>query len=190
MDALRQQAAKAATAYRDWGSLHARSAAGLATAVNILGRLQALQDASHFEALGCSKEVQEEVLAKQLQALHAALASVHAALSEMQAPVRELERAALEAAKRGAAMPLAAAAQRRGPEPSAAEVVEALQDAWRMCRDELVLKQTAVGLVTLDASPGDTAALLACYEAQPNIDQPRLEAFWQQMAETAPRKPL
>jgi hypothetical protein len=48
----------------------------------------------------------------------------------MQAPVRELERAALEAAKRGAAMPLAAAAQRRGPEPSAAEVVEALQDAW------------------------------------------------------------
>jgi hypothetical protein len=37
-----------------------------------------------------------------------------------------------------------------------------------MCRDELVLKQTAVGLVTLDASPGDTAALLACYEGGPD----------------------
>ena len=48
----------------------------------------------------------------------------------MQGVVRELERASLEAAKRGGTMSLAAAAQRRGPEPSPAEVVEALQDAW------------------------------------------------------------
>lgn len=52
------------------------------------------------------------------------------ARSQMQAAVRDLERVALEAAKRGAAMSLAAATQRRGPEPSVAEVVEALQDTW------------------------------------------------------------
>jgi pyruvate-formate lyase len=45
-------------------------------------------------------------------------------------PVRELECAALEAGRRAAGMSLMAATQRRGPEPSAAEVAEALQDAW------------------------------------------------------------
>ncbi|KAI8472635.1 MAG: casein kinase 2 substrate [Monoraphidium minutum] len=190
MDALRQQATKAAAAYRDWTALHARSAAALATAVNILSRLQALQDAAHFQGLGCGPELQREVLGRQLQAFDAALAGAHEALCQMQGAVRELERAALEAAKRGGGLPLAAAARRRGPEPSPAEVVEALQDAWRMCRDELVLKQTAVGLVTFGSSPEDAAALLACYEAQPNVDTPRIEAFLRQMAETAPRKPL
>jgi hypothetical protein len=78
--------------------------------------------------------VQREVLGKQLQAFQAALATVQSALTQLQAPVRELERAALEAGRRGAAMSLAAAAQRRGPEPSVAEVVEALQDAWWVAR--------------------------------------------------------
>jgi hypothetical protein len=103
-----------------------------------------------------------------------------------------------------------------------------------MCRDELILKQTAVGLVTLDSKPEDASALLACFEgavlsvyasslhrdchndaavfntpaanwsrpkhpspprhrntaAQPNVDTARMEAFLQQMVETAPRKPV
>ncbi|GBF98745.1 hypothetical protein Rsub_11151 [Raphidocelis subcapitata] len=190
MDALRQQATKAGGAFQEWSSLHARATAGLATAVNILARLPALQDGGHFEALGLGPEEQAEVLGKQLQAFNEALAGVHAALSGAREPVRELERAALEAGKRAAGMSLAAATQRRGPEPSAAEVAEALQDAWRMCRDELALKQAAVGLLRLDLPQEDAAALLACFEAQPNVDAARIQAFLQQMVETAPRKPL
>lgn len=189
MDALRQQAAKAGSAYQEWAALHVRATAGLATAVNILARLPALQDGGHFQALGLGPDVQAEVLGKQLQALNEALAGVHAALAAARDPVRELECAALEAGRRAAGMSLMAATQRRGPEPSAAEVAEALQDAWRMCRDELALKQAAVGLLRLDLPQDDAAAVLACLEAQPNVDAARIQAFLQQMAETAPRKP-
>jgi len=33
-----------------------------------------------------------------------------------------------------------------------------------MCRDELILKQTAVGLVALDSPAEDASALLSCFE--------------------------
>ena len=36
-----------------------------------------------------------------------------------------------------------------------------------MCRDELILKQAALGVLSLDTAAGDAAALLACYEGAP-----------------------
>lgn len=190
MDALRLQATKAAAAYRDWNSLHARSAAALNTAVHILARLQPLGVPRHYEALGCGADVQQEVLARQLQAFDAALAAVHSSLAQMASAVRELERSALEAARRASTLSLAATTQRRGPEPSAAEVVEVLQDAWRMCRDEWILAQAAVGVLKLSSTREEADALLAIYQARPNVDGRRAEACFAQLAETAPRKPV
>ena len=165
MDALRQQVAKASAAYSEWTALHARATAALSTAVNILARLPSLQDAAgHLEALGLGAEARAEVLAKQLAALQEALAAVHAAHARAAAAVRELERAALEAGKRGGgagggagAMPLAAAAQRRGPEPSVAEAIEALQDAW--CAFGVVPQSSCVCLC---GSVGADSTALCC----------------------------
>jgi hypothetical protein len=67
-----------------------------------------------------------------------------AARCQLQGVVRDLERAALEAGRRVAGLSLAAAAQRRGPEPSPAEVAEALQDAWWAARKRGMHQGTAV----------------------------------------------
>lgn len=36
-----------------------------------------------------------------------------------------------------------------------------------MCKNELLLKIAAASLVTLDLSPADSAALMACYQRKP-----------------------
>jgi hypothetical protein len=36
-----------------------------------------------------------------------------------------------------------------------------------MCKNELLLKIAAASLVTLDMSPADSAALMACYQSKP-----------------------
>eukprot|EP00879_Flechtneria_rotunda_P025274 GHRR01026847.1.p2 GENE.GHRR01026847.1~~GHRR01026847.1.p2 ORF type:complete len:101 (+),score=26.91 GHRR01026847.1:285-587(+) len=71
-----------------------------------------------------------------------------------------------------------------GPRPSALECIEALHDMWLMCRDELMLKVAAVGLIAISMPAADMAALFHCYADQPNLERDKIDRVLALMQET------
>eukprot|EP00877_Chromochloris_zofingiensis_P002142 jgi/Chrzof1/11929/Cz06g15010.t1 len=152
--------------------------------------LQALQDSETFADLNTSEQVQSLVLGKQVQAFDNALSVVHMNMSGFAIVTRELERLSVEASKlTGSSMSMAAAAECRGPEPSAIQYTEMLQDMWRACRDELLLKQAMMSSVTFATEAPELAALVCCFSDEPNIPTDDITAFLDQVAQAAPSHP-
>eukprot|EP00882_Tetradesmus_deserticola_P018477 GHRQ01019845.1.p1 GENE.GHRQ01019845.1~~GHRQ01019845.1.p1 ORF type:complete len:218 (+),score=41.37 GHRQ01019845.1:74-655(+) len=182
------QIAKAAILWIEWNSTHGACCQALSSAVNILERLEVLSDARMFAHVCQQPDVQQQVLVKQLAAFNKALALLHSHHEALKGTVREFERLHVEAVRSlRAAANLEAAAEPAGPQPTLVECVEALQDMWVMCKNELLLKIPAAGLVTLDLSPADAAALLACYQSQPNVLPAKANVVLALLKETAPR---
>ncbi|KAF6257578.1 casein kinase 2 substrate-domain-containing protein [Scenedesmus sp. NREL 46B-D3] len=181
------QIAKAANLWTEWNDTHRACCQALSSAVNILERLEVLADGSLFASLSHQPEVQQQVVAKQLAALNKALALLHSHHEALKGTVRDLERLHIEALRSlSAAANLEAAAVFAGPQPTAVQCVEALQDMWLMCKSELLLKIAAAGLVTLDMSLADSVALMACYQSQPNVRPAKVDVVLALLKETAP----
>uniref|UniRef100_A0A383WE53 Uncharacterized protein n=1 Tax=Tetradesmus obliquus TaxID=3088 RepID=A0A383WE53_TETOB len=181
------QIAKAANLWTEWNDTHGACCQALSSAVNILERLEVLSDDQVFADFCQLPEVQQHVLAKQAASFNKALALLHSHHDSLKGIVRELERLHIEAGRSlGAAANLEAAATPVGPQPTVVERVEALQDMWLMCKNELLLKIAAASLVTLDLSPADSAALMACYRRQPNVQPVKANIVLALLKETAP----
>lgn len=181
------QMAKAATLWAEWNDKHGAGCQALSSAINILERLEVLSDGRVFADLCQLPQVQQHVLAKQVASCNKALSLLHSHHESLKGTVRELERLHIEASRSlSAAASLEAAATPTGPQPTVVECVEALQDMWLMCKSELFLKIAAASLVTLDMSSAHSAALLACYQQQPNIQPAKVDVVLSLLKETAP----
>eukprot|EP00879_Flechtneria_rotunda_P028400 GHRR01030507.1.p1 GENE.GHRR01030507.1~~GHRR01030507.1.p1 ORF type:complete len:175 (+),score=44.48 GHRR01030507.1:52-576(+) len=163
---------KAAVLWAKWHNLHDVCIQAFSLANNICERLE-------------QPNLQEAVVRKQLASLDKALAVIRDRHEALRGVVRDMERLYVDANhKLSASRQLWAHTAHTGPRPSALECIEALHDMWLMCRDELMLKVAAVGLIAISMPAADMAALFHCYADQPNLERDKIDRVLALMQET------
>ena len=170
LNAYRASYARARGICDDYASAHASAATSLATAVNALERLPALERASEDVM---SSELRQHAVESQYVAIDDALVRCREACERCEAATRALESVAKDAWRRAHAVdpPLRrAGGERLGPHPSVAECVCGLEDLWRMHRDECAVKAETSRRVATTRDADDLNQLLRIFTAQGNLD--------------------
>ncbi|KAG2500947.1 hypothetical protein HYH03_000771 [Edaphochlamys debaryana] len=153
-------------ALEKWLALQDASNRLLKNAGNILQRLPVLAERRHFSALPDPAALQALVQAKLLRALEAVLGRLQANLSELEGVVRAQERQAVACWRLlGELGPAAAANPVPAAGASVAALVEAVEDVWRCCRDDLAVRAAALGALGLTTPPPAFAELEAALRA-------------------------
>mmetsp|Transcript_29090 Transcript_29090/g.81988 ORF Transcript_29090/g.81988 Transcript_29090/m.81988 type:complete len:242 (+) Transcript_29090:139-864(+) len=117
--------------------------------------------------------------------------------SEMESVVTSFGRLAQDGAK---LLPRSSATSQRastatpflqsGATPSTSECCEGLQDIWLMLKSELALKDALVKSVTYESTPAELSHIVACFQAQPNVDKQRIQDLLYVVMSTEPRDKL
>ncbi|GIL72250.1 hypothetical protein Vretimale_448 [Volvox reticuliferus] len=137
-----------------WSALQEAASKLLSNAGNILQRLPVLSDARNFVALPQAKQLQQLVLAKQLRALEAVFGRLQANLAELENVVRVQERLVVEAWRLLGEAPSAVGCGTVQPGgASVAQLVESIEDVWRICRDDLAVRAAALAGLSYATSP-------------------------------------
>ena len=165
-----------------WDDAQGASVALLGTAVNAFERLPAIHDAARARAVDGSEILIDDAFASRVvEAQYAALDRVFARLREecarFDALTRELERAKTDAWTRTRNLkppPKRAGGERSGPQPSIADCVLGLEEAWRMHKDECALKREIVKRASTCEDAEELKMLLRLFSAQPNLDPEEL----------------
>ena len=174
---FRQLYDRAGGVLEDWSHTHARASDLFAAAANIAERLPMLANPAAFESLptdACGgPHVQPKVFSAQIAALDRLVGKLRIDVESFRALADALERIARDAAVtlRDSKPPAkASGAARRGPVPAPAECVAALDNLWRIHRDEAALKCALMNAVSLDASAEEWSKVAEVFVAQPNLD--------------------
>ena len=170
LNAYRASYARARGILDDYASAHASAATALATAVNALERLPALERAPPDVM---PRELRQRALEAQYAAIDDALVRCGEARARCEAAARALESVAKDAWRRARAVepPLRrAGGERLGPHPSVADCVCGLEDLWRMHKDECAVKAEVSRRVATTTDADDLNELLRLFTAQGNLD--------------------
>ncbi|KXZ44351.1 hypothetical protein GPECTOR_69g444 [Gonium pectorale] len=123
---------------------------------------QALSEHRNFAALPHSVQLQRLVVAKQTRALEAVFGRLQGVISDMAGAVRASERLAAEAARLlGEAPSAKACAEVQPGGVSVAQLVEGVEDVWRLQRDDLAVWASALAGLGHTTSPQQAAEMAA-----------------------------
>ncbi|GLC34695.1 hypothetical protein PLESTM_000226300 [Pleodorina starrii] len=139
-----------------WLALQEAASKLFLNAGNILQRLPVLSDSRNFSSLPGAPQLQQLVLAKQTRALEAVFGRLQTNLSDLEGVVRSQERQVVEVWRlvgEGAGAEACGAVQSGGS--SVAQMVEAMEDVWRICRDDLAARAACLSALTHTTSPRD-----------------------------------
>ncbi|GLI64195.1 hypothetical protein VaNZ11_007386 [Volvox africanus] len=146
-----------------WSALQEAASKLLSNAGNILQRLPVLSDARNFAALRQARQLQQLVLAKQIRALEAVFGRLQSNLGELEGLVRIQERLVVEVWKLlGEAPSVEGCGTVQPGGASVAQLVESIEDVWRLCRDDLAVRAAALADLNYSTSPQQFAEI---YEA-------------------------
>ncbi|KAG1660371.1 hypothetical protein FOA52_012664 [Chlamydomonas sp. UWO 241] len=165
---------KATAALERWGALHDGSVQLINNFGNVLQRLPALAQPRNYDGLASPQKLQAAVQAAQALSLNNVLTRLHAIMDDLGAVVRQQERFALDAA--GALGQNSDACLAGTPVSSTlapAQMVEAIEDAWFMCRDELCLKAAIVSELSPGMAPNEFEPLRQIFCACVNVGDGR-----------------
>ncbi|EFJ52438.1 hypothetical protein VOLCADRAFT_86520 [Volvox carteri f. nagariensis] len=127
-----------------------------------LQRLPALSDVRNFSALPSAPQLQQLVFAKQARALEAVFGRLQANLVELESVVRSQERLVVEMWRLLGESPSPGACGAVQPGgASVAQMVESVEDVWRMCRDDLAVRGAALASLSHTTTPRKFAEVQA-----------------------------
>ncbi|GIL45436.1 hypothetical protein Vafri_2676 [Volvox africanus] len=143
-----------------WSALQEAASKLLSNAGNIIQRLPVLSDVRNFAALPQAKQLQQLVLAKQLRALEAVFGRLQANLGELEGLVRLQERLVVEVWRLlGEAPSVGVCGTVQPGGASVAQLVESIEDVWRLCRDDLAVRAAALAGLSYATSPQEFAEM-------------------------------
>ena len=179
LGAYRESYARVARARARWEDHHGAASALFGAVVNAFERLPALERAVVRETYG--RDVDETFAARVVGAQYEALDRLFGRLVEecdaLEAVARELERVKTDAWARMRSVdppPKRAGMEKSGPQPSVAECVLGLEEAWRMHRDESALRRELVREARACRDAEELKVLHRLFTAQPNLDPEEL----------------
>lgn len=147
--------------------------------MNAFERLPALERAVDGTTYGDGVDVTfaARVVGAQYEALDRLFKRLVEECDALEAVARELERVKTDAWARVRSVdppPKRAGMEKHGPQPSVAECVLGLEEAWRMHRDESALRRELVREARACRDPEELKVLHRLFAAQPNLDPEEL----------------
>lgn len=179
LNGYRELYARLGKARARWEDHHGAGSALFGAVVNAFERLPALERAIEGKTYGdaLDETFAERVVGAQFEALDRLFGRLVEECDALEAVARELERVKTDAWARMRSVdppPKRAGMERSGPQPSVAECVLGLEEAWRMHRDESALRRELVREARACRDPEELKILHRLFVAQPNLDPEEL----------------
>lgn len=169
-----------------WDELQSRLISQFSNASSIIQRLQVIQDCRNYGALKCVEDIENAVLAKQMESLQTILLSINKTMEEFHGIVSSLEkivRDSRQLVKAGSSQPTAKQLKQRvGVKPTLAECLDGLRLLEEMHQSEYLLKLSVVSalpaLALKPSESGDLVALQQLLVDQPNIPREEVQFIY------------